>query len=334
MTKKLLLVLILSIVTVWVSLRIQSAIVITTIELNLQEIPQNKLPELKPYSYQISANNSLISNETLKNWTPVELKKQINQVCNILQNTKSENQISSFPFFHNNKKKPIFLQWKSIWSEKYKKITKLEIDEFFTLLNSPKSFSYFSSKFSQLIECNLNNSLSELEENLEFIKNFNQENNQANIWIGQQGCVSRLHYDASHNFYSQLYGRKLFILIPPIAQSSIYIYPFLHPNGRQSYFPFFDKIFDSFIGSSNSFEFPKKVNISESLMKDFPLANNLTNFPVYFVILHPGETLFMPAYWFHHVIALDLSISASVYLPNSEKDIVQTIFDSDLSIFK
>jgi poly-D-alanine transfer protein DltD len=55
-----------------------------------------------------------------------------------------------------------------------------------------------------------------------------------NFWMGSRGVTAHTHYDSSHNFFAQLYGKKKFILSPPSAYPKLYLYPSLHPSTRQS----------------------------------------------------------------------------------------------------
>ena len=57
---------------------------------------------------------------------------------------------------------------------------------------------------------------------------------ETNLWAGAPGVSSPLHYDAAHNVYCQLIGRKRFLLIEPSETSALHLYPRLHPSTRQS----------------------------------------------------------------------------------------------------
>jgi hypothetical protein len=53
------------------------------------------------------------------------------------------------------------------------------------------------------------------------------------------GCLTLhdmfgLHADWVHNFYTQVAGRKRFILFPPEDFWSMYLFPAIHPSSRQS----------------------------------------------------------------------------------------------------
>ena len=54
------------------------------------------------------------------------------------------------------------------------------------------------------------------------------------IWISEKDVVTRAHYDAAHNFFTQIRGRKRFDLWPPSAHKSLHLHSSLSPFARQS----------------------------------------------------------------------------------------------------
>jgi hypothetical protein len=54
------------------------------------------------------------------------------------------------------------------------------------------------------------------------------------LWIGSNGVTAQTHYDAAHNLYVQVHGRKTFLLSPPSDYDVLHVYPNLHPHSRQS----------------------------------------------------------------------------------------------------
>jgi len=107
------------------------------------------------------------------------------------------------------------------------------------------------------------------------------------LWIGPQGCNSPLHYDLPDNVFCQLKGQKSIRLFSP--EDSRY----LSPHERDS------KIF-----------FVSRID---------PLAPDLARFPEYRhatpleVLMQPGEMLFIPALWWHHVTSVTDSISVNFW---------------------
>ncbi len=92
------------------------------------------------------------------------------------------------------------------------------------------------------------------------------------LWLGPAGTVTPLHYDTSNILFAQVYGRKRYRMIPPFETS-------LFEGARAMY----------------ADRDPEQESMAPVLVKD--------------VVLEPGEALFIPVGWWHHVRALDVSIS-------------------------
>lgn len=100
------------------------------------------------------------------------------------------------------------------------------------------------------------------------------------FWFGPAGTVTPLHHDTMNIFMSQVYGRKRVRLIPAAQWEWIY-------NHTGVYSPVD----------------PEQVD--DRSWPDFVKADMID------IVLEPGETLFLPVGWWHHVRALDVSISVS-----------------------
>jgi ribosomal protein L16 Arg81 hydroxylase len=100
------------------------------------------------------------------------------------------------------------------------------------------------------------------------------------LWLGPKGTVTPLHHDKSNNVFIQIYGRKRFRLIPAIEVP--YMYNHL---GVFTPIDFFD---------------PKP--------EQYPLYQRTG---IIDVIVEPGDFLFIPIGWWHHVVAESASISLS-----------------------
>jgi len=107
------------------------------------------------------------------------------------------------------------------------------------------------------------------------------------VWIAQNSSTTPLHFDLSHNFFTQVYGSKHFLLFPPQTWEQLYLYPHLHPGSQASQM------------QMNALDYEK-----------FPLAKNLRGFEV---VLEEGDVLYIPPLWFHQVTSLSTSISISVW---------------------
>lgn len=100
------------------------------------------------------------------------------------------------------------------------------------------------------------------------------------IWYGPAGTVTNLHHDVMNILFHQVYGWKHIILISPTSTHRV----------------------------SNSVGVYSDVD---------PFAPDLERFPAFegvrqlHVTVGPGEALFIPVGWWHHVTALETSISIS-----------------------
>ena len=118
------------------------------------------------------------------------------------------------------------------------------------------------------------------------------------LWIGAGRPVTHAHYDTSHNVFVQVVGRKHFVLWPPSSlTSTLTLYPSRHSLHRQS-----------------SLRAPAEEAAAEVALR---------------VTLGPGDALYVPPYWAHHVSALDnLSLSIAVWSDSEamrRKDSLETL---------
>ena len=101
------------------------------------------------------------------------------------------------------------------------------------------------------------------------------------MWHSHGGVETPLHYDGSNNLIAQLRGRKKVLLFPP--SSSFRLYPYPVGGAKDNY----------------------------SLIADLESPSNARRFPAfaglvgYSAILHPGDVLFLPMYWWHRVTQPD-----------------------------
>ena len=119
--------------------------------------------------------------------------------------------------------------------------------------------------------------------------------NRGFFWFGPKGTVTPLHHDLTNNFMAQVRGRKLVRLIAPYELQNLY-------NNRHCY---------------------SAVNLDKIDYEQFPLFRNVT---VIDVEIGPGDLLFLPVGWWHHVRGLDASITMTF---------TNFVFDNDFySIYK
>ena len=106
------------------------------------------------------------------------------------------------------------------------------------------------------------------------------QRNQAFLWFGPAGTVTPLHHDVINVLFNQVDGWKHFILIPSLEVHRVY----------------------------NNLAVYSAVD---------PLKPDLEHYPLFagaqqiHLDVGPGQTLFIPAGWWHHVEATEASISIS-----------------------
>jgi hypothetical protein len=111
---------------------------------------------------------------------------------------------------------------------------------------------------------------------------------KTNFWFGSAGTVTPLHFDpAVNNLFAQVYGSKQFNLFAP--DDAKYLYPF--PRGSK-------------------LQHLSHVDVEDPDSAAFPLFNNASKISV---TVGPGQLLFLPAFWWHHVKSLSVSISANYW---------------------
>ena len=114
------------------------------------------------------------------------------------------------------------------------------------------------------------------------------------VWLSPSGTVTPTHYDVSHNFFVQLHGRKRVLLFPPQSWQQLYLQPVLHPGALSTQID---------IG-----------NITAATRQTFPHFAKEHVFAVQ-ADLEPGDVLYIPPLWLHHVTTLNDSVSLSVWSP-------------------
>lgn len=107
-----------------------------------------------------------------------------------------------------------------------------------------------------------------------------------NLWMGGAGCVSPLHFDRSENFLVQVVGRKELTMFSP--RDSKYLYPSAKEGGSHL----------------------SQVNPDSPDLGKFPLF--ALGKPLR-IVLEPGDVLFIPPGWWHHVRSLDMCISINYW---------------------
>ncbi len=110
-----------------------------------------------------------------------------------------------------------------------------------------------------------------------------------NLWFGQAGNATILHFDVSHNFLAQVSGRKYIRLFPP--NDAPYLYPFSPESKKNTHY---SQILD--IDNPDLMQFPNFIH-----------AKAIQG------IISSGDVLFIPSGWWHDVRSLDTAISVNFW---------------------
>ena len=125
--------------------------------------------------------------------------------------------------------------------------------------------------------------LKELWDDIGALPDYLNEDNarQGFFWFGPQGTITPFHHDLTNNFMMQIVGRKQVRLMAPCESSRVY-------NHRHCF---------------------TDVDARNVDLKRFPA---MADVPVIDCVLEPGEILFLPVGWWHHVEGLDMSVTIAV----------------------
>ncbi len=98
------------------------------------------------------------------------------------------------------------------------------------------------------------------------------------FWLGPPGSMTPMHRDLGNVYMAQLLGRKSVTLIPSKQLHLVY----------------------------NEHGYHSEVDFENISLSDYPLLKHafIAN-----IILEPGEILFIPIGWWHHVKSLDITLS-------------------------
>lgn len=101
---------------------------------------------------------------------------------------------------------------------------------------------------------------------------------EGSLWVGPKGTITPLHFDMINNFFCQIMGRKQVRMVPSWNLPWVY----------------------------NDYHVYSDVDLLDVDLNKYPEFENCT---VYDFVIEPGEILFIPVGWWHHLVSLDTSIS-------------------------
>lgn len=114
------------------------------------------------------------------------------------------------------------------------------------------------------------------------------------IWIGPKATVTPLHRDDTDNLFAQLWGEKTFILAAPHERSRLYTWTTYRHGGLEGC----------------------EVDAEAPDYEKHPAARDARFLKVR---VGPGDLLFIPDGWFHHVRSLSMSLSVNFWTNSARK---------------
>ncbi|HZU82322.1 MAG TPA: cupin-like domain-containing protein [Polyangiaceae bacterium] len=104
------------------------------------------------------------------------------------------------------------------------------------------------------------------------------------LWMGPRGSVTQLHHDFADNLFAQVRGRKRVLLADPQQEGAFYRFPYRTYGERSSW---------------------HLSLVKTSLSPDLASFPDFAGVELYDFEMSPGDLLYMPAFWWHEIHALD-----------------------------
>ena len=139
----------------------------------------------------------------------------------------------------------------------------------------------------------------------------------SSVWVSSPGCVTPLHFDLCHGLLTQLSGTKRVLLVAPEHSRSLHRNPPSHANPNSS-----PVDLPLWLGDASRDE-----DVVEERRRHPRVANVVGE--VYECVLTPGDTLYIPPFWWHHVATLG-EASTSLLLafdPTAEESVHPCVED-------
>jgi len=121
------------------------------------------------------------------------------------------------------------------------------------------------------------------------------------VWLGPGGTVTGYHSDLADNILSQILGYKLVKIVSPDQADRVYKTKKYDPNGHAC-----------------------AINADDWDRAAFP---KFAEVEAHYVVLGPGDALFIPGGWFHYVRSLETSISVNTLGYTAKQMIVDKSID-------
>ena len=155
----------------------------------------------------------------------------------------------------------------------------MKTSKFFSLIEnkSERKYLYFYGKLPEQLKDDI------LPYNDLWLQYSDESQFGAFLWLSGTGTRPPLHFDADHNFYVHILGKKKWIFFPPTETFKLYPFPRLHPSWHKS-----------------------QVDTENPHFQSMPEFRNAIAFEA---DLQPGDLLYSPPYWWHQPISVTDCIS-------------------------
>ena len=160
-----------------------------------------------------------------------------------------------------------------------------------TYFLSPNEYYYFRSLGDDVRRepSNIKKQWPELQKDIILPEFFPEEKIFSSVFrIASAGMQLWTHYDVMDNLLIQVNGLKKVVLFPPSDASNLYL------DGDKS----------------------AVINVETPDLSKYPKFSYVTK---YKCILEPGDILFIPALWFHNVVAIEFGIAVNVFWKNLDE---------------
>lgn len=128
------------------------------------------------------------------------------------------------------------------------------------------------------------------------------------LWTASAGAFTQAHYDVADNYFVQCDGVKEFWLWPPAAADALHVFPDAHPRARKA---------QRDVVAALAAASPADARAEATRRALFPGRSPTSALPPpYRLTLSPGQALYVPAFWFHHVVSSSPTLSLNVFAPS------------------
>jgi hypothetical protein len=123
--------------------------------------------------------------------------------------------------------------------------------------------------------------------------------------LGSPGMVAENHFDNERNWIAMLHGERRYLLGHPKNCPTMYLYPPQHPLERHTRLDWSQPNQYMYKEKDNNHPSDDDDNADhDSRTREFPNFGNTT---INEIVLQAGDVLYLPTYWFHHIISLTVN---------------------------